>query len=1068
MTTEINPPSQPNNTLLDIQTTAHHHYIKRQQTLLRRLEPALFIFMIVYGALVLLSQESSVVSYAILGLFSINVILYFFKPQQNSVLRLLSAIIAIVISGVLFTLSANPSNAMIAFFYLLTVYYSFVLPTSQRNILIGFVVAIFVFSFFATPHDNNAIQLSARLGLLIILGVLMGRVRIAVNRSQSERYQLIHDLQQARDTYAKELLQRTSELEKEIQDRKQTESQLARDHQLLQTVIDTVPNRLFVKDRQSRFRFVNQQSLKALNKEGDREAVIGKTDFDFYPEFAERTFSGEQNMMETGRSIIDWEETTIGKDGVERHYLISKVPMYDIETDEVVGLVGVTSDITSLKQAQLAQKQSEESLRLFQYRLKILNQLTLDLTRIETFDKLVYESIKQGLDLLNFSRLNCWFIDLNNPNQLIGAYRVDQHGNIISSKYEVQHLTESHPAYDIVAGIQKNYVIYDAPIYDMELREIGRGDKAYASLLDGDKVIGCLYTDNLLDQDPLKPFQIELFNLYGATLGVLFNRQRAQEALTIREEEARDFQQQLTMLNEVTLQLELTDSIDELCKQAVILGRKKLRFERLGIWLVDDDNPSMSRGTWGTDTEGNLRDERDITIPIPEHQNAMQSEGEIIVLQNQAVDFLGDNLTNVDWILNGLLWHGTKRIGWLSVDNGLHGQPLTRNRQELFRLYTATISLLYIRQLAHNQLRESEIRYRAITEASSDVITIVNREMIVTYISPSLKVGMSVDPAIIIGQPITKVIHENDVQSALDILQMCMETPQLHTRLDEFRVRHADGHWVHMEAVMTSQIDDPIIQGVVISCRDLTERMEAEERKRIVQQERERADVLRSLISDISHDFRTPLSTISTTAYLLKMSNTNIEQRLEVIHQQIKRMTTLIDNFSTVTRLDELTSLETETINLNTILSTIPHSQSQSLNEKQLSFQLDLQEPLPLIKGNVGYLRDAIYHVVDNAIQFSDLEDAIHIRSYQEDSVVVVQVSDTGVGIANEDLPFVFNRLYRVDKSRNTDTGGGGLGLAITQRIIELHQGTIDIHSQLDKGTMIRIRLPYHDTHQSL
>ena len=125
-----------------------------------------------------------------------------------------------------------------------------------------------------------------------------------------------------------------------------------------------------------------------------------------------------------------------------------------------------------------------------------------------------------------------------------------------------------------------------------------------------------MYTDNLLDGNPLTDSQVELLNLYGATLGALVNRQRAQAAVRIREKEAHDFQHQLKNLHEVTLELESIVTLDELCKQAIILGTQKLGFERMGIWLTVEDQPDMRQGMWGTDIQGNLRDERDQFVKI--------------------------------------------------------------------------------------------------------------------------------------------------------------------------------------------------------------------------------------------------------------------------------------------------------------------------------------------------------------------------------------------------------------------------------------------------------------------
>jgi PAS domain S-box-containing protein len=1184
------------------------------QASIRRLESILYLLLMGHGFLILMSNGNPPALYGVLALLGLNLLGVFINKHENPTPRLLRALFATGVVGVLSVFAIDSANMLIAWFYLILVYYSFALSSRHQYVVMVAVPFGFTLSYIMNPGERGITEFLIRLSLMIISGGLMGYLQRVVNRSINQHIDLIFELQQVHDNTAQQLEERTVELQQEIQVREQAQAKLIEERQLLQTIIDTFPSRLFVKDRDSHFTLVNRWSLERLSLLNDLDTVIGKSDFDFFPHFAERTYADEQRLMETGMPLIDWEETTlddkgvehhyliskvpmyhpetneiiglvgvttevtpfketqialhrseeslkkqiqerqqtqsqlaekhqilqtvidtfpnslyvkdresrfilvnrvcvehlgaqnaddvVGKsdvdffphfadrtyvseqhlmetresiidweetilddEGVERHYLISKIPMHHHETNEIIGLVGVTADITPLKKTQIALSKSEESLKLFQQRLKALNQITIDLTRIEAFDELVYQSIKLAVEHLGFSRLSCRFIDPDNPNRLIGGCRVDDLGEIIMAKYETIPLPLDHPLSEIMRGNKPNHIVRDAVVYDADFQPIGHGDKAFSALLDGDTITGFLYADTLLDGTSFTQSQFELLNIYGATLGALFNRQQIQEALQLSEEEALHFQQQLKQLHEITIELESVDSLDELCRKTIVLGREKLGFERLGIWLTHEDDPVMRRGMWGTDKYGNLRDERDMILPIPDVEAIMITEGDVVTFENDdrdVFDHFDDNPMEFGWNLVGLMWDGTKRIGWLYADNVLYGQSLTQNQHELFRLYVATVGLLCGRQMADEQLRQSEIRYRAITEASSDIIVIVNQQSIITYISPSLKVVMGIEPQVIIGQPVTQVIHKDDVLMADNLLQQCFKLPRLITRMDEFRVRHANGQWVHMEAVMTSMIDNPIVNGVLISGRDITQRLIAEDRKRIAERERERASVLRQFISDISHDFRTPLSTISTTSYLLKNGSADhIERRVDMIDQQISRIANLIDNLIIITKLDETSQIPMEKVNINTILESIPHRRSYRIEEKQLTLTLDLQSHLPMITGNVSFLHDAIYHLIDNAIQFCDFEDSIIIESYHDQKQVIIKIADTGGGIAEEDLPFIFDRLYRADKARNTHTGGSGLGLAITHRIIDLHKGNIKISSQLDEGTLVHLFLPF-------
>lgn len=1043
-----------------------HSSLTTFQASIRRFEAFLYVLLIMHGLFILAGNDNRIPFYGILGLLGLNLLSILWITRYDQNLKLIRSLIAVGVVGVLSVFAIDPSRMIFTGFFLIIAYYAFALLSPHFYMMIVVIPTVFTLTYMTSPHEMTGVEYLIRVSLMLTVGGLMRYMRMLFDMSSRERSQLMNDLRQVRDNMAHQLEERTTELQEEIQVREEAQNRLVEERQLLQTIIDTFPSRLFVKDRESRFTLVNRWSSERLGILDDPKAVVGKSDFDFYPHFAERTYADEQHIMATGEPTIDWEETTLDDKGIEHHYLISKVPMYYPETNEIIGLVGVTTEVTSLKKAQIALRESEESLKLFQLRLKALNQITVYLTRIESFDELVYQSIKQAIEHLGFTRLSCRFIDIDNPNQLIGGCRVDPLGNIVLSKYDIITIPDDHPIFHILNGDMMNHVVRDTVVYDTDWNPIGHGDKAFSALLNRDTIIGFLYTDTLLDNAPISESQFELLNLYGATLGALFNRQQTQEALKINEEEALSFQQQLKRLNEITIVLESVESLDELCHQAVLLGREKLGFDRMGIWFTDKDDPNKRRGVWGTDKYGNMRDERHVVTAVPSHELTMIAEGDVMALTEHLIIDVDGSVIRMGWNLIGLMWDGTKRIGWVYADNALNGLPLTSNQHELFRLYAANIGLLCVRQIADQQLQQSEIRYRAITEASSDIIMIVDRHAIVTYISQSLQGAMGINPQRIIGQSVMRVIHPDDVAEANSLLQKCLQTPNLNTRMDEFRARHADGQWVHMEAVITSMIDDPVVDGILISCRDITQRLIADERKRVVERERERASVLRQFISDISHDFRTPLSTISTNAYLLTRGRKEqVATRIEMINQQIERLAKLLDNMNVITKLDETSQVRMESVNVNRLLESIPYERHQDLLDKQLTLTLELQDHLPTITGNVSLLHDAVYHVVDNCIQFCRPEDSIVVQSLADQDHVIIQITDTGSGIAEEDMPFIFDRLYRADKARSTQTGGSGLGLAITRRIVDLHQGDIEVSSTVGEGTTLYLRFPCYQKH---
>jgi signal transduction histidine kinase len=119
-----------------------------------------------------------------------------------------------------------------------------------------------------------------------------------------------------------------------------------------------------------------------------------------------------------------------------------------------------------------------------------------------------------------------------------------------------------------------------------------------------------------------------------------------------------------------------------------------------------------------------------------------------------------------------------------------------------------------------------------------------------------------------------------------------------------------------------------------------------------------------------------------------------------------------------------------------------------------------LAEALPMVRGDAVWLTRMIKNLVVNALQHTNPDGQITVRTLTTADGVVLEVADTGAGIAPADLPYIFDYFYRGDKTRPMHTGGAGLGLTIVQKIVEAHQGAIEVESNVGQGSTFRIRLP--------
>jgi len=218
--------------------------------------------------------------------------------------------------------------------------------------------------------------------------------------------------------------------------------------------------------------------------------------------------------------------------------------------------------------------------------------------------------------------------------------------------------------------------------------------------------------------------------------------------------------------------------------------------------------------------------------------------------------------------------------------------------------------------------------------------------------------------------------------------------------------------------------------------------------------------------SDASHELRTPLAIIEAESTLmLQKDRTNSEYRqsLETISQEAHRIAHLVDQLLTLARADAgKEKLPLKEVNLNELISELSSDIEILCRDKGLEFQLNQAEDL-MVNGDDAKLRQLFLNLLDNAIRYTPSGGSISVSVYREGQMAVVSISDTGIGISQEDLPHIFARFYRVDKVRSPSEGGSGLGLAICKQIAEGHRGRIEVQSEFGRGSTFSVFLPLYE-----
>ncbi len=225
----------------------------------------------------------------------------------------------------------------------------------------------------------------------------------------------------------------------------------------------------------------------------------------------------------------------------------------------------------------------------------------------------------------------------------------------------------------------------------------------------------------------------------------------------------------------------------------------------------------------------------------------------------------------------------------------------------------------------------------------------------------------------------------------------------------------------------------------------------------------------RNMVADIAHELRTPLSNLG--GYLEAINDGVVEpdnKTFRSLNEEALTLSRLIDDLQELSMADagEL-KLITQPENISRLIEETVTALQAKATAKGLTMSTNLPGRLPELNIDSHRIRQALHNLLDNATAHTGKGGQISVAARHRDDKVYISVADTGEGIPPEDLPMIFERFYRVDKSRTRSTGGSGLGLTITKRMVEAHGGTITVESQPGKGSTFTITLPVEKVHEN-
>ena len=226
------------------------------------------------------------------------------------------------------------------------------------------------------------------------------------------------------------------------------------------------------------------------------------------------------------------------------------------------------------------------------------------------------------------------------------------------------------------------------------------------------------------------------------------------------------------------------------------------------------------------------------------------------------------------------------------------------------------------------------------------------------------------------------------------------------------------------------------------------------------------------LTGDVAHELRTPLMAMQATVEAMQDGVLPADdEHFETVAAEVRRLSRLVDAMLKLSRLENgSTELKTERTDVVYLIRSLVTSQHQLFHEKGLHLRFVDESQYGELNADIDpdLIREAVVNLMSNAMRYTDEDGWVTVTVRQDKSDVLIAVQDTGIGIAKEDIPQTFSRFWRSDVSRERVSGGLGVGLSLTKEIVDKHNGTILVESELGKGTTFTLRIPQNRGRRNL